>query len=146
MVFKSQHISKTIFKENFSKRYSIVFSGSRDSHDIYKWVATQRSLGTAELTNINIYDKNVHALKFTHSFIPGIYIAPLQETYSEALSVQLRPKRNVLRSLQKEDALFRGSKRSVRGSYNTIQFRLLKTIRIKTGRSQLTQPQLRPNT
>ena len=27
--------------------------------------------------------------------------------------------------------------------YNTIQFRLLKTIRIKTGRSQLTQPQLR---
>ena len=30
--------------------------------------------------------------------------------------------------------------------YNTIQFRLLKTIRIKTGRSQLTQPQLRPIT
>src|SRR6218665_2509436 len=29
---------------------------------------------------------------------------------------------------------------------NTIQFRLLKTIRIKTGRSQLTQPQLRPIT
>src|SRR6218665_2788377 len=36
-----------------------------------------------------------------HSFIPDIYIAPLQETYSEALSVQLRSKRNVLRSLQK---------------------------------------------
>src|SRR6218665_211266 len=30
--------------------------------------------------------------------------------------------------------------------YNTIQFRLLKTIRIKAGRSQLTQPQLRPVT
>ena len=25
-----------------------------------------------------------------HSFIPNIYIAPLQETYSEALSIQLR--------------------------------------------------------
>jgi len=40
---------------------------------------------------------------FIDSFIPDIYIAPLQETYSEALSVQLRSKRNVLRSLQKED-------------------------------------------
>src|SRR6218665_2287578 len=49
------------------------------------------------------------------SFIPDIYIAPLQETYTE-LSVQLRPKRNVLRSLQKEDTLYRGSKRSVGGS------------------------------
>ena len=38
--------------------------------------------------------------------IPDIYIAPLQETYSEALSVQLRSKRNVSRSLQKEDTLF----------------------------------------
>ena len=35
--------------------------------------------------------------RFIHSFIPDIYIAPLQETYSEALSVQLRSKRNVLR-------------------------------------------------
>ena len=43
---------------------------------------------------------------YMHSFIPDIYIAPLQETYSEALSVQLRSKRNVLRSLQKEDTLF----------------------------------------
>src|SRR6218665_693721 len=42
---------------------------------------------------------------FIHSFIPNIYIAPLQETYSEALSVQLRSKRNVLGSLQKEDML-----------------------------------------
>jgi len=25
----------------------------------------------------------------SHSFIPDIYIAPLQETYSEAVSVQL---------------------------------------------------------
>jgi len=29
---------------------------------------------------------------------------------------------------------------------NTIQFHLLQTIRIKTGRFQLTQPQLRPIT
>jgi|SRR6218665_1766591 len=50
------------------------------------------------------------------SFIPDIYIAPLQETYSEALSVQQRSRRNVLRSLQKEDSFFQGSKRSVRGS------------------------------
>src|SRR6218665_1707902 len=42
---------------------------------------------------------------FIHSFIPDIYIAPIQETYSESLSVQLRSKRNVLRSLQKEDML-----------------------------------------
>src|SRR6218665_191889 len=48
-----------------------------------------------------------------HSFIPDIYIAPFQETYTEPLSDQLRPKRNVLRSLQKEDTLSRGSKRSV---------------------------------
>src|SRR6218665_106919 len=47
----------------------------------------------------------IHNL-FIHSFIPDIYIAPLQETYSEALSVQLRSKRNVLRSLQIEDMLF----------------------------------------
>src|SRR6218665_567151 len=52
-----------------------------------------------------------------HSFIPDIYIAPLQETYTEPLSVQLRPKRNVLRSLQKEDTLYRGSKRSVLGIF-----------------------------
>src|SRR6218665_74660 len=45
-------------------------------------------------------------LLFIHSFIPDIYKMPLQETYSEALSVQLRSKRNVLRSLQKEDMLF----------------------------------------
>src|SRR6218665_1273029 len=45
---------------------------------------------------------------FIHSFIPDFYIAPLQETYSEALSVQLRSKRNVLRSLQKEDTLLIG--------------------------------------
>src|SRR6218665_359913 len=41
-----------------------------------------------------------------HSFIPDIYIAPLQETYSEALSIQLRSKRNVLRNLHKEGMLF----------------------------------------
>jgi len=42
----------------------------------------------------------------TCSFIPDIYIAPLQETYSEALSIQLRSKRNILTSLEKEDTLF----------------------------------------
>jgi len=47
--------------------------------------------------------------KYT-SFIPDIYIAPIQETYSEALSVQLRWKINILRSLQKDDMLFWGSK------------------------------------
>ena len=36
--FVSQHISKTIFEENFSAWYSILFSGSRDSHDICNWV------------------------------------------------------------------------------------------------------------
>jgi len=41
-----------------------------------------------------------------YSFIPDIYIAPLQETCSGVLSVQLRSKRNVLRSLQKEETLF----------------------------------------
>jgi len=51
---------------------------------------------------------------YIHSFILDIYIAPLQETYSEAFSVQLWPKRIVLRSLQKEDTLFWGSKRNVR--------------------------------
>jgi len=55
---------------------------------------------------------------FIHSFIPDIDIAPHHETYSEALSVQLRPKRNVLRSWQKEDTLFRGRRRNVRGSIN----------------------------
>src|SRR6218665_47699 len=63
--------------------------------------------------NMYVY---VQVYVFTYSFIPDIYIAPLQETYSEALSVQLQPKRDVLRSLHKEDTLFRSSKRSVRGS------------------------------
>ena len=46
-----------------------------------------------------------HFLPFIHSIILDIYIAPLQEIYSVALSVQLRSKGNVLRSLQKEDTL-----------------------------------------
>src|SRR6218665_4225161 len=50
---------------------------------------------------------------FIHS---GYLYSPLQETYTESLSVQLRPKRNVLRSLQKEDTLYRCSKRTVGGS------------------------------
>src|SRR6218665_3614299 len=45
-----------------------------------------------------------------HSFILEIYIAPLQETYLETLSVQPRPKRNYLRSLKEEDKLVQGSK------------------------------------
>src|SRR6218665_1245355 len=68
-------------------------------------------------TGIITLESVIFPMRFcVHSFIPDIYIAPLQETYSEVLSVQLRSKRNVLRSLQKEDMLFRGSKRSVRGS------------------------------
>jgi len=39
----------TIFKANFNTRYSVSLSGSRASHNIYKWVATQRSLGTPGL-------------------------------------------------------------------------------------------------
>src|SRR6218665_3409242 len=70
---------------------------------------------TYELRNQNVR-RPFFTLCHFNSFIPDIYIAPLQETYSEALSVQLRSKRNVLRSLQKEDTLFRGSKHSVRGS------------------------------
>ena len=63
-----------------------------------------------------VYIYFMYIYVYIHSFIPDIYIAPLQETYSEALSLQLQSKRNVLRSLQKEDTLFWGSKRSVRGS------------------------------
>ena len=53
----------------------------------------------------------VQLSSFIHS---GYLYSALQETYSEVLSVQLRPKRNVFSSLQKEDT-FRGSKRSGRG-------------------------------
>jgi len=56
-----------------------------------------------------------------NSFILDIYIAPLQETYSEALTVQLRPKlrskRNVLiKKLAERRHIARGNKRSVTGS------------------------------
>src|SRR6218665_1438919 len=54
---------------------------------------------------VSVYCLWRHCSIFIHSFIPDIYIAPLQETYSEALSVQLWSKRNVLRSLQKEDMI-----------------------------------------
>jgi len=37
--------------------------------------------------------------KFCHSFIPDIYIAPLQEIYTEALSAQLRVKEKCLKKL-----------------------------------------------
>ena len=36
---------------------------------------------------------------FSRSFIPNIYIAPLEEIYSEALSVQLQAKRKCLKKL-----------------------------------------------
>jgi len=48
------------------------------------------------VTVLSLRYQSLHCI--IHSFIPNIYIAPLQETYSEALSVQLWPKRNVLRS------------------------------------------------
>src|SRR6218665_3173798 len=68
-------------------------------------------------------------MQFVHSFIPDIYIAPLQETYSEALSVHLRSKRNVLRSLEKEDTLFWGSRRSVRGSSFQVEGQITEKAR-----------------
>src|SRR6218665_309022 len=58
----------------------------------------------------------VHPPQFIHSFFLDIYIVPLQETYSEVFSVQLRTKRNVIRSLQEENTLFQGSKHDIRGS------------------------------
>src|SRR6218665_730381 len=42
---------------------------------------------------IGIFLKKGIIHSFIHSFIPDIHIASLQETYSEALSVQLRSKR-----------------------------------------------------
>src|SRR6218665_2463797 len=68
-----------------------------------------------------------------HSFIPDIYIAPLQETYTELLSVQLRPKRNVLRSLQKEDTLSRGSTRSVGGNWGAQEQRRPEAVKAQSG-------------
>src|SRR6218665_3422847 len=50
-------------------------------------------------------------LSFTHSFIPDIYIvyiAPFKETYSEALSVQLRPTRNICKKLAEGRHVVRG--------------------------------------
>ena len=44
---------------------------------------------------LTILYKPPNTFTLIHEFIPDIYIAPLQETYSEALSVQLRSKRNV---------------------------------------------------
>src|SRR6218665_1120017 len=53
-----------------------------------------------------------------HSFIHSGYLfsAVGNLLYPEALTVQLRPKRNVLRCLQKKDTLFRSSKHNLRGS------------------------------
>src|SRR6218665_3784520 len=80
------------------------------------------SSATNKAKDTEYFQEVLRELSFLiHSFIPDIYIAPLQETYSEALSVHLRSKRNVLRSLQKEDTLFRGSKRSVRGSQFQVE-------------------------
>ena len=53
---------------------------------------------------------------FIHSFIPRIYIAPLQGTYSEALPAQPRLNREDLSRRQKAGILLRGIKRSSSGS------------------------------
>src|SRR6218665_3776546 len=53
-----------------------------------------------EATGIITLESVIFPMRFcVHSFIPDIYIAPLQETYSEALSVQLWPKRNVFKKV-----------------------------------------------
>lgn len=39
----------SIFEANFCTQCLIVFSGSQDGHDIYKWVPTKRSLGTTAI-------------------------------------------------------------------------------------------------
>src|SRR6218665_1880315 len=91
----------------------------------------ERSGGTA-FSGFPPHCTNVWFLVSSYSFVPDIYIALLQETYSEALSVQvygqrenllrgtlspgIRPKRNVLRSLQNDDTLFWDSKGNARGS------------------------------
>ena len=57
----------------------------------------EHSLLMFNICTISVWCQNanacVHVPSLIHSFIPDIYIAPLQETYSEGLSVQLRPKR-----------------------------------------------------
>ena len=78
--------------------------------------------------------------RLIHSFIPDIYIALLQEIYSEALSVQLRPKRNVLRSLQKEDTLLRGSKRSVRRRLFQVKGPITETLDAERARGTKSSP------
>src|SRR6218665_2375089 len=47
----------------------------------------------------------VYVSEIENLSIPDIYIALLQETYSEVLSIQIRPKGIVFRSFQKEDTL-----------------------------------------
>jgi len=60
MVSVNQHVFMPMFEANFSTRYLILFSGSRDGHNIYKWVPTQRSLGTNGLENdISKHFKNI---------------------------------------------------------------------------------------
>src|SRR6218665_3723469 len=65
------------------------------------------SAGRLNIAERELFIKTFRLLSIAlfHSFISALYIAPLQETYSEALSIQLRSKRDVLRSLQKEDTL-----------------------------------------
>lgn len=53
------------------------------------------------------YIIQINNYEFIDSFIRKIYIATLQETCSKAPSVQLRPERNDLRYLLKEDNIFR---------------------------------------
>src|SRR6218665_753492 len=61
--------------------------------------------------------------RFIHSGY--LYSAPSKNLLRGALSPATgpRPKRNILRSLQKKDALFRGSKRNERGSsFRTLHY------------------------
>jgi len=60
----------TIFKANFSTGNSILFSGSRDSHDIYKLVATHRSLGTAGVYDCNYREGRTNSVVDSHAAAP----------------------------------------------------------------------------
>src|SRR6218665_4083114 len=99
MVSINQCISVPIFTEKFSTRYLTLFSGSQDGHDIYKWVLTQRSLGTIALLGYLYWLLPLSICLSIYLSIYGIYIAPLQGNYSEALPAQARAKRKVLRRL-----------------------------------------------
>src|SRR5688572_33429939 len=72
--------------------------------------------------------------QFIHSFIPDIYIAPLQETYSEALPAQPRPNRKDFSSLV-------GRKQA---NYTTVIYHFIKMVARKALRDE--DPANRMNT